>query len=106
MRLVKTDKAYKLGIQLGVDEHSLKIAQRNHLNDHAALLMEVLDLYLKQIVPASWVDVATALDVIGERKNANDIAKEFGMASEHQQIVIIVHDLLFLTFRVFYTRCG
>ena len=80
MNLVKTDKAMKLGRQLGLDEHDLDIVKKNLPNKYDEQLEGVLSLYMRQSVRPSWEEVATALWDIGEKRTAQRIADEYGMA--------------------------
>lgn len=60
-------------------QRDLSIMKKDYPNDHAGQLSKVLSLYLKQTVYPSWVQVATALWNIGEKKMAKDIADKYGM---------------------------
>ena len=79
MNLVKTVKSIKLGRQLGVAEYDLDIVKKDHPNDHAQQLEDVLSLYMRQSVKPSWEEVTTALWNIGENRTAQKIADEYGM---------------------------
>lgn len=79
-KFVKTDAPYKLGVQLGVDVNDLKNTEKNHPNNHDKQLLDVFSFYMKQSCSPSWMEVATALWEIGEKRNAKDIAKRYGMA--------------------------
>ena len=79
MNLVKTNQPIKLGQQLGVSENDLDIVEKDHPNDHAQQLEDVLSLYMRQSVRPSWEEVATALWNIGE-KTAKKISDKYGMA--------------------------
>lgn len=86
---VTTDQPYKLGLQLKVAQSDLDIVKRNHPNDHKEQLLDVLSLYIKQTVDPSWVQVATALWNIGEKKMAKKIADDKGISyciQQHTQI--------------------
>ena len=80
MNLVRTDKPIKLGRQLGVAGSDLDIVERDHPNDHDKQLSKVLSLYMRQSVRPSWEEVTTALWNIGEKRTAQRIADEYGMA--------------------------
>ena len=80
MNLVKTDQPIKLGLQLGVAQSNLGIVKKDHPTDHGQQLEDVLSLYMKQSVKPSWEKVTTALWNIGEKRTAQQIADEYGMA--------------------------
>ena len=80
MNRVKTDQPIKLGRQLCVAESDLDIVEKDHPNDHDKQLSKVLSLYMKQSVKPSWEEVTTALWDIGEKRIAQQIADEYGMA--------------------------
>ena len=80
MNLVKTDKPIKLGRQLGVEDRDLALVKKDHPTDHGQQLEDVLSLYMRQSVKPSWEEVATALWDIGEKRTAQQIADEYGMA--------------------------
>ena len=80
MNLVNTNQPIKLGRQLGVAECDLHIVERDHPNDHGEQLSDVLSLYMRQTVRPSWEEVTTALWNIGEKRTAQQIADEYGMA--------------------------
>ena len=80
MNLVNTDRPIKLGRQLGVEENDLALVKKDQPNDHDGQLSEVLSLYMRQSVEPSWLEVATALWNIGEKRIAQTIANKYGTA--------------------------
>ena len=80
MNFIKTVKPIKLGRQLGVAESDLDVVKKNHPNDCDEQLEDVLSLYMRQSLDPSWEEVATALWNIGEKRTAQQIADEYGMA--------------------------
>ena len=77
--LVQTDKPYLLGLQLNLENHRLRVVEVNHPRDLHRQVLEVFSLYLRQSLSPSWVEVATALWNIGEKRTANAIAHRYGM---------------------------
>ena len=80
MNFIKTIKPIKLGRQLGVAESDLDVVKKNHPNDRDEQLEDVLSLYMRQSLDPSWEEVVTALWNIGEKRTAQQIADEYGMA--------------------------
>ena len=80
INVVKTDKSNKLGQQPGVAESDLDIVKKDHPNDHDEQLSDILSLHTRQSVRPLWEEVATALWDIGEKRTAQQIADEYGMA--------------------------
>ena len=80
MNVVKTDKSIKLGRPLCVAESGLDIVKEDHPTDHDEQLSDVLSLYTRQSVRPLWEEVATALWDIGEKRTAQQIADDYGMA--------------------------
>ena len=78
MKLVNIDRPYELGVQLNIDDTSLNMMRADNRNEPGRQLIEVFDLYLRQSEEASWVEVATALRAIGEKKKAKIIMEKFG----------------------------
>ena len=76
---VKTDRPYRLGLQLNVDVKDLSDIVKDYPNDHDQQLLKVFSFYMKQSCNPSWMEVATALWKIGEKRNAKDITKRYGM---------------------------
>ena len=76
MSLVKTDKPIKLGRELGLEENDLALVKRDHRNDHAQQLEDVLSLYMKKPGKPSWEEVTTALWKIGEKRTAQQILND------------------------------
>ena len=56
------------------------IVERDHPTDHDKQLSKVLSLYMRQSVRPSWEEVTTALWDIGEKRTAQQITDEYGMA--------------------------
>ena len=54
--------------------------KKDHPTDHSQQLEDVLSLYMTQSVKPSWEEVTTALWDIGEKRTAQQIADEYGMA--------------------------
>lgn len=75
---VHTTRPFELGIQLDIDTHDLKVVMKDHQNDTASQLIEVLTLYMTQTEQPSWREVATALLNIREVQCARAIEKKFG----------------------------
>ena len=80
MNLVKTDQPIMLGLQLGVKDSDLALVKKNHPTDHGKQLEDVLSLYMRQSVDPSWEEMTTALWDICEKRTAQQIADEYGMA--------------------------
>lgn len=78
LNYVHTTKPFELGIQLDIDTHGLKVVMKDHQNDTASQLTEVLSLYLNQTEHPSWRDMAAALLNIREVQCARAIEKKFG----------------------------
>ena len=79
VNIIITNQPYKLGLELDIDMRQLNVLVANHPNDHARQLREVFLLYLRECEEPSWVQVATALRTIGERKTAITIMDKFGV---------------------------
>ena len=78
VNMVHTTRPYKLGLQLNINERDLELARVNYSSDVGEQLREVLQLYRRQTVHPSWLQVASALQVIGEVNNAATIAETYG----------------------------
>ena len=76
---VKTDMPYELGLQLDVDVKDLNNIVKDYPNDHDKQLLKVFYFYMKQSCSPSWMEVTIALWKIGEKRNANDLAKRYGI---------------------------
>ena len=84
--IIITNQPYELGLELNIDVRQLDILVANYPNNHARQLREVFSLYLRQCEEPSWIQVATALRTIGERRTAKTIMDKFGV--EHNNVAL------------------
>jgi hypothetical protein len=85
VNLIIMNKPYELGLELKINMRELSLLEANHPNNYARQLREVFSLYLRQTEEPSWVQVATALQAIGERKIARNIMDKFGFSLPKRQ---------------------
>ena len=57
---------YLLGVKLGLEDHELRIIERNHPGDNERCKHEVLSRWLRSAKHPTWKAVADALHLMGE----------------------------------------
>lgn len=92
-RLVRVENPCDLGLQLNIDETSIKLIKANYPNDRSEQLYEVFTLYLDQTEEPSWLQVVAALRSIGKINCAKTIMDEFGMRTPNVATGIIAASL-------------
>ena len=67
---------FQLGINLGLQPHELnKVQQDNHGSDQQ--MLQTLDLWLRRTPDASWLNVVSALEKMGENRVATNIRRKY-----------------------------
>ena len=66
-----------LGLHLGIKQTELKIIEKNYPNDLKRRRTEMFEEWQKQVTP-TWSAVVQALDEIGERRLASELAQKHG----------------------------
>ena len=74
---VRTDKWYRLGVQLTENVEELNIIKSDHQNDVDGALIDMFNLVLKDNPDLSWQTVVEALQTIGENNKAKRIKETF-----------------------------
>ena len=92
-RLVRVENPCDLGLQLNIDETSIKVIKANYPNDRSEQLYEVFTLYLDQTEEPSWLQVVAALRSIGKINCAKTIMDEFGIRTPNVGSGIIAASL-------------
>ena len=77
MNLVRVTDPCRLGLELNVDSHDIRLVQQNHPNNHQKPLLDVFTLYLQQTEEPSWLQVVAALRTMGEARLARTIMEKF-----------------------------
>ena len=67
---------YRLGLNLGLETSELnKVQQDYHGSDQQ--MLQTLDLWLRRTPDASWLNVVSALETMGENRVATNIRQEY-----------------------------
>ena len=78
---------YELGVQLGIEPHTLKQIESDHQSKGVRrLLSEMVTLWLDNCENKSWAKIAAALRKIGQRKLAAKIGRYDGQQSTARSI--------------------
>ena len=94
--IIITNQPYELGLELNIDVRQLDILVANYPTDHARQLREILLLYLRQCEQLSWIQVATALRTIGERRTAKTIMDKFGVEHGVEHHNALLYNIQFI----------
>ena len=69
---------YRLGINLNLQSHELDKIQQSYVNpENDRRMLQMLDLWLRRTPNATWEDVVSALEQMGENRVAETILQKY-----------------------------
>ncbi len=74
---VRSTNWYELGLELGVDEYTLNVIDKDNRGDNRAQLRQMFQEWLRGTERPTWEAVVQALTAIRESTLASDIEKHF-----------------------------
>ena len=85
---------HQLGIQLGIPTSELRKIEEDYPKSNRRM-SETLDAWLQQTPRASWSDVVSALQQMGENTVAESVCQKYirGVPSKLMHICIYIHKL-------------